>query len=139
VKRPKILCVDDRADSLRVRALLLEQFGCEAITATNGESALQEMMQDKADLLLIDYHLGRGETGDALARDVRARWPEVPIIMLTGDPRIPKEASDCVEQVLIPGAGTPGTLLDASRELLPNAPIKPSRPMLVTNKKEGAA
>lgn len=96
-------------------------------------------MQDKADLLLIDYHLGGGETGDVLARKVRARRSEVPIIMLTGDPRIPKESSGYVDQVLSKGAGNPGTLLDAIRELLPNAPIKPRRPRLVTQKKEGAA
>jgi CheY-like chemotaxis protein len=28
-KKPKILCVDDQLENLGVRAMLLEQFGCE--------------------------------------------------------------------------------------------------------------
>jgi len=39
-RRTRILCIDDPMESLRVRAALLEMFGCETILVPAGESAL---------------------------------------------------------------------------------------------------
>ena len=47
--KPKILCVDDRADNLRIRAMLLEQFGCETITAADHRTAMHAMEENKID------------------------------------------------------------------------------------------
>ena len=130
-KRPKILCIDDRIENLRIRAMLLEQFGCETIAVQDHQSALKAVSENEIDLLLIDYHLAGGQNGEDIARDVRVMHPEIPLIMLTGDGKLPDSACECVDAVLIKGASDPGTLLDTIQKLLPAAELRPRRPMLV--------
>jgi CheY-like chemotaxis protein len=127
---PRILCVDDRAENLRVRAIMLEQFGCEAITAPDGAAALQLLASQSIDLMLIDYHLADGETGEEIAREVRQRWPKVPMIMLTGDSKLPDSAIAAVDEVIIKGTN-PRILLDTIEKLLPEGKLKPRREMLI--------
>ncbi len=130
-KKPRILCVDDRAENLSIRTMLLEQFGCETLKAGDCQAALRTLTEVGADLLVIDYHLAGDETGESLARDVRVLYPRIPLIMLTGDTSLPDSASESVDAVLIKGAGNPAALLDLIEKLLPDASLRPRRPMLV--------
>jgi CheY-like chemotaxis protein len=137
--KPKILCVDDRADNLRIRALLLQQFGCDTVTAQDRSSALHAVEENDIDLLLIDYHLAAGETGEEIARDVRAMRPKTPMIMLTGDAKLPETAYECVDEVMIKGATNPAVLLDLIQRLLPNFTLRPRHAMLVAPPKREAS
>jgi CheY-like chemotaxis protein len=121
--KPTILCVDDQSGNLRIRAMMLEQFGCIAVTATDHRSALKAAAEKTPDLAVIDYHLANGENGEQLAHDLRALCPRVPRIMLTGDFKLPPSAADSVDAVLIKGAGGPSALLELIQELLPGAPL----------------
>ena len=123
-KKPRILCVDDQVENLRVRAMLLEQFGCEVVQVQDHPSALREVTQDGIDLVVIDYHLGQGATGEEIARDVRVVNPAVPLIMLTGDSKLPESAAECVDAVLIKGASNPRALMDLIEKLVPGAKLK---------------
>lgn len=109
---------------------MLEQFGCEAITAPDGAAALQLLASQSIDLMLIDYHLADGETGEEIAREVRQRWPKVPMIMLTGDSKLPDSAIAAVDEVIIKGTN-PRILLDTIEKLLPEGKLKPRREMLI--------
>ncbi len=110
--------------------MLLRQFGCEALAAHDHHSALQIISDHEVDLLVIDYHLAAGETGEAIARDVRVMRPNVPMIMLTGDSRVPESAANSVDAVIVKGCSTPGALLDLIQKLIPDAQLKPRRPNL---------
>ncbi len=127
--KPKILCVDDKADNLRIRTMLLEQFGCETITALDHNAALRACMENRIDLALIDYHLARGETGDVLAHDIRLLYPKIPLIMLTGNPQLPAGASETVDATLIKGQSSPEALFDLIERLLPDASLIPRSPV----------
>jgi CheY-like chemotaxis protein len=129
--RPRILCIDDRTENLRIRTVLLEQFGCDTIAVNDHQSALRVVAETEIDLLVIDYHLAYGETGEEIARDVRAMRPQIPLIMLTGDARLPQSACECVDAVLVKGASSPGALLDTIQRLLPGAVLKPRRPVSI--------
>jgi CheY-like chemotaxis protein len=129
--KPKILCVDDKVDNLRIRAMLLEQFGCETIIAPDHTSALRAFTESSIDLVLLDYHLARGETGEELARDLRVMCPKLPIIMLTGDVQLPLSAAQNVDAVLIKGMSSPQALLDLIDKLLPGAGLTARPPMCV--------
>ncbi len=129
-KKPRVLCIDDQVENLRVRAMLLEQFGCEVVQVQDHQSALREVTQDDIDLIVIDYHLAAGATGDAIARDVRVLNPQLPMIMLTGDAKLPESASESVDEVLIKGASNPRALLDLIEKLVPGAELRPRRSML---------
>jgi len=127
-KKPKILCVDDQVENLRVRAMLLEQFGCEVVQVQDHRAALREVTEHGIDLVVIDYHLAGGQTGEGIARDVRVMRPKLPLIMLTGDAKLPDSASECVDAVLIKGASNPTALMDLIEKLVPGAQLKPRRP-----------
>lgn len=130
-KKPRILCVDDQIENLRIRTMLLEQFGCEAVAVQDHLSALKALSENEVSLMLIDYHLANGATGEEIARDVRVMHPDLPLIMLTGDSKLPESAYDCVDVVLFKGMSSPATLLDTIQKLLPDAELRPRRPMLV--------
>ena len=130
-KKPKILCVDDQVENLRVRAMLLEQFGCEVVEVQDHQSALREVSEDSIDLIVIDYHLARGQTGEEIARDVRVMRPELPLIMLTGDSKLPDSAAECVDAVLIKGSSNPRALLELIEKLVPGAQLRPRRDHII--------
>lgn len=130
--KPTILCVDDQILNLQIRAMMLEQFGCRALTAPDHQSALRAISEEEVDLVVIDYHLANGETGEEVARDVRVMRPQLPLIMLTGDSRLPQSACDCVDEVIIKGASDPRALFDLIQKLLPDAELRPRRTLLVS-------
>lgn len=127
---PKVVCIDDQINNLRVRKLLLEQFGCEVIAVSDPFTGLSEISSSKPDIVLLDYHLANGVTGEEVARDIRAVLPRVPIVFLTGDPHLPKSAHESVDAVLVKGASSPADLLATIRRLVPDAFVKPVRPMM---------
>ena len=124
-KRPTFLCVDDQAPNLRIRTMLLEQFGCETIAAEDHHTVLRLVAERAIDLIVIDHHLAYGETGEDIARDVRVMRPEIPLIMLTGDNSLPASACAAVDAVLIKGASNPTALFDLIGELVPGSALRP--------------
>lgn len=120
-ERPVILCIDDQAENLKIRTMLLEIFGFATIAVCDHHSALRAVTDQRVDLLLIDYHLANGETGEEIARDVRVMRPDLPLIMLTGDSRLPESARQCVDAVLVKGASDPRELRETIHRLLPGA------------------
>jgi CheY-like chemotaxis protein len=124
-KKPKILCVDDQVENLRVRGMLLEQFGCEVVLAQDHRSTLREVTEDGIDLVVIDYHLANGESGEDVARDVRVLRPQLPLILLSGDAKLPESASRIVDAVLVKGASDPKELLGLIEELVPGTKLLP--------------
>ena len=129
--KPTILCVDDMEENLRIRVLLLQQFGCQTSTASDGAAAIRIVAEDPIDLVLIDYHLAKGETGEDVARDVRVLKPHLPLVMLTGDVNLPESARKCVNAVLTKGLSSPAELFDIIQRLLPDAELRPRKPMLI--------
>ena len=138
-RKPKILCVDDQAVNLRIRTMLLQQFGCETIAVEDHHSALRALDDTQVDLALIDYHLAGDSTGEELARDLRVIRPQLPLVMLTGDSSLPESVRECVDAVLIKGASNPADLLNTIRKLLPDAPLKPQPPMLIPDPRAKAS
>ena len=129
---PLILCIDDRVAHAEIRAILLRQFGCEVVIKDDPAQAFAELAARPFDLVLIDYHLAFGVMGDAVAREIRAQWPKLPLVMLTGDAGITAEAREAVDAVLIKGASNPADLWETIQELLPEGKnLKPRRPPVV--------
>ncbi|HKD83309.1 MAG TPA: response regulator [Terriglobales bacterium] len=124
-RKPTILCVDDRADSLLIRKLMLQQFGCEVVTVTDAPACLDALDQHPIDLILIDYHLSGKVNGEELSRTIRESWPKVALIMLTGDPNVPVSARESVDALLIKGASSPNDMLDLIENLVPDAELLP--------------
>ena len=87
-----ILCVDDEPNSLVLRKLVLQKAGYEVVTASSALLALDVLASRQVDLVLSDQ-LMPGLTGTELARQVKTRWPSLPVIIISGVNEIPPDAA----------------------------------------------
>ena len=82
----RVLVVEDD-EAFRATLLdLLQRAGAEAQGVRSAEVALEALQAAPAlpQLVLSDICLGRGEDGLGLARTLRARWPNLPVILMSG-------------------------------------------------------
>jgi psp operon transcriptional activator PspF len=80
-----ILCVDDQAEVRRLLADVFRARGSNVVGFDDGEDAITWLGANEADLAVLDLDLGPGRrSGIEICRAIRARLPDLPIIMLTG-------------------------------------------------------
>jgi CheY-like chemotaxis protein len=81
---PRVLLVDDHRDILKLLHSTMNTLAhkLEILEAISGEEALLEASRKKVDLLVADYRLP-GMTGVELMHKVRARYPDVGVILIT--------------------------------------------------------
>jgi len=77
-----VLFVDDNALLARISCEILNRHGFHAQCAYSGEEALTLMEKEPADVVITDMCMD-GMNGLELAREMRARWPKVPVILVT--------------------------------------------------------
>ncbi len=82
-KSAKILIVDDDPDVRRFLADTVDGLGHSAEACDCGESALEQLEKELPDLALIDFAMP-GMNGAQLARAARERYPDLPIVFVTG-------------------------------------------------------
>ncbi|NGP52628.1 hybrid sensor histidine kinase/response regulator [Thioalkalivibrio sp. XN8] len=82
-----VLCIDNEQSILEGMTHLLEGWSCSVLTATNTGAALAALEQDGRvpDLLLVDFHLDGDDTGLRSIAEVRARWGNIPSVVITAD------------------------------------------------------
>lgn len=100
-----VLCIDDEPCILEGTKLLLQQWGCRAITATSAAEAIAKLEADGTtpDLLLCDYRLANQVNGIAAMQQIISLLPHsIPGILMTGDidPKIAELARDAGFRVL---------------------------------------
>ena len=78
-----ILIVDDEPDIRQAAAEMLESQGYRCSMAADGVEALQKLQLDEPALLLLDFAMP-GLSGPDVARVVRGRWPQLPILFVSG-------------------------------------------------------
>ncbi|HXU86955.1 MAG TPA: HD domain-containing phosphohydrolase [Verrucomicrobiae bacterium] len=78
-----VLCVDDEPIVLRLMSRLLERLGVEVTTATGPAEALAVFEAERFDLVVTDIRMP-GMDGNAFLSEIRARDPEVPVVVATG-------------------------------------------------------
>jgi len=79
----RVLVVDDDADSLKLAAVALEQYGARVTTARSGAEALEAMTSELPDVLVSDLGMP-GLDGLQLIREIRSRkGGSVPALALT--------------------------------------------------------
>ena len=86
-----VLCVDDEVEALDLRKAMLESHGYKVLTATNAEEALKIFDSTEVDVVLTDHLLTKGQTGTALAAEMRRRKPNVPIAIYSGVAQVPDD------------------------------------------------
>lgn len=82
----RLLVLDNELSILQSMASLLGQWGCEVLTATDRESALEVLQGREPELILADYHLDHGTTGCDVVMDLRAHFGRsIAAVMITAD------------------------------------------------------
>jgi CheY-like chemotaxis protein len=84
----KILMVDDEPLVCESMRMMLELDGHEMDEAYSGSEALEKIAHLRFDLIFTDFFMP-GMRGDQLAREVRGRDEQPPVIMITGFPPNP--------------------------------------------------
>lgn len=82
-----VLLVDDEERFLATTAIILQRKGIDSLLATSGEEALQQM-QAHPDVVVLDLRLP-GMDGEATLQAMKARFPHIPVIILTGHGELP--------------------------------------------------
>lgn len=81
--RLRILVVDDEPQLRESFLLVFRELGYDVRSAADGFSALSEMRNDIPDILLSDLNMP-GMSGYELLSVVRRRFPEIPVIAMSG-------------------------------------------------------
>jgi CheY-like chemotaxis protein len=79
----KILVVDDDPDMVAACRLVLEREGYEVASAANAAGGLAAVEELKPDLLVLDVMMEEPDDGLRVARELRRRGHDLPILMLT--------------------------------------------------------
>lgn len=83
--QPVVFVVDDEAAVRRVARRILETEGYRVIEATNGAEAVKLLTEDMAvDLLMADLDMPE-LTGEEMARQLRAKRPDLKVLYVTGN------------------------------------------------------
>jgi PAS domain S-box-containing protein len=82
-RRPLILCIDDDAETLRIRELVVAHASYEVLTANSGDAGLSLFQSNPIDLVVADHSLTDAE-GTEVARLMKALKPQVPILIASG-------------------------------------------------------
>jgi DNA-binding NtrC family response regulator len=106
--RSVILCIDDEAQLLMIRQMVLSAAGYKVLTAGDGKSGLELFRHNRVDLVITD-HLLPDISGTQLAVEMKRVKPDVPIILLTGLPDAP-EGAEHANLILTKGLPVPDFL-----------------------------
>ncbi|GFO53780.1 response regulator [Geomonas sp. Red276] len=83
MNRRDILLVDDDHLTLTILSTMLESCGFDVAATSDGARALEMMAQDRFGMLITDFEMPE-MTGVELAARVRQRYPDLPVVMVTG-------------------------------------------------------
>ena len=85
---PKILIVDDDPDMVEAGRIVLEREGYTVESASNMVDGLTALEENHPDLLILDVMMEEADDGLLLARQIRRRGHNLPVLMLTSVNRV---------------------------------------------------
>ncbi len=84
-QRPTVLVVDDSAEVAQVTSSLFEHLGYNTVYRDSAEAALKVLDGGaRFDLVFSDIVMPGAIDGVGLAREIRSRYPDLPVILTTG-------------------------------------------------------
>ncbi len=92
----RVLVVDDEPDLRLGMQRLVSDLGATVVTASRGDEALRILEQDPVELVVSDIRMP-GLSGEELLREIKTRWPDVGMILVTGFGTI-EQAVSCMKE-----------------------------------------
>ena len=82
----RLLVIDNETSILESMSALLEQWGCEVLTATDEAGAMAALQGRAPELILADYHLDHGVVGCEVIKHLREHFAcKIPAVIITAD------------------------------------------------------
>ena len=97
---PVLLCIDDRPHMLQVRKARLETLGYSAETATSAPTAIAMLERTAVDAVLVEYK-SEGMDAEAVAFQIKRRFPNQPIILLSAYSDVPERILWLVDEYVM--------------------------------------
>lgn len=134
-----LLCVDDDEAIRALYDVLLTSRGYKVIVAEGASRALQiiKAQPGEIDAVLMDYEMP-GMNGADLAATVKRHNPDLPVVMITGNPSIAEKAPPCVDIILEKGANL-STILERVEILVTISNLRSKAMVPLQPCSEGAA
>ena len=119
MKAHRITLADDDTDALFLLSRMIEQVypGSSISTFSNAEDALAHIRDTGTDILITNHGMGK-MTGTELIRILRAQKVEIPIIMVSGNPEVQKEADEAGADAFIEKSLDTASIRNRIRQLL---------------------
>lgn len=123
----RMLIVDDDAVFCEIADQLFSSLGYTVRCADDGFEALAMMKQALPDIIICDLNMPR-MTGFELLAVVRRRFPEIPVIAMSGEFLGSERPSGVLADAYLQKGGdqSPEVLVNKIRELLEHSPIRPN-------------
>ncbi|MGM0534590.1 MAG: hybrid sensor histidine kinase/response regulator [Pseudomonadota bacterium] len=86
LEQSRVWVIDNDPGICSGMAALLGGWGCRVVTATSLADLEGQVAGERADVLLVDFHLGEGDAdGLAVAARLRERQPGLPVLVITAN------------------------------------------------------
>ena len=95
-----LLCIDDSPHALQLRKATLESCGYCVEVASNGDAALKVLSKSPVAAVLLEYKL-EGMDTEAVACHIKKRFPDLPVILLSGFAEIPERTLWLVDEYVM--------------------------------------
>lgn len=89
MKSTTVLCIDDIPQALEIRKSALEARGYRVKVASNGYNAIKMLEKTPVSGILLEYKL-EGMDAEAVAFNIKQRFPDTPIILLSAYSDMPE-------------------------------------------------
>jgi DNA-binding NtrC family response regulator len=117
--RRKVLIVDDDPSHLEIYGMLVSQAGYDPVPALVRFSGAQYPHEAAIHLVLLDYRLNSEKTSAEIAGEVRAQYPDAPILLLSDVSSLPSDMAPYVQEFV--RKGEPARLMSTLQRMLPKA------------------
>jgi CheY-like chemotaxis protein len=111
-----LLCIDDDETQVLMQRALLHAKGYDVVVATGGRDGIAAFGNHHVDLVVVDYRMPDLD-GGTVARKLKEKNPNVPIVMFTGVDEISPDALTAVNSLVKKGE-SPTALSDEVQRLL---------------------
>lgn len=123
---PAVLCIDDNVLGLAIRKAILESRDFRVFTAENGPAGLEIVSRERINLVVLDFQMP-GMDGGQVARELRSRHPEIPILLFSGFPgQVPESLMASVDGFVSKGSPPDALLKEVERLTSPKNPAVPT-------------
>lgn len=95
-----VLCIDDRPQALELRKAALESHDYYVKVASSGHTAMKMLEETPVAAVLLEYKL-EGMDAEAVAWQIKQRFPNLPIILLSAYSEMPQRILWLVDEYVM--------------------------------------